>query len=99
MINLLYQTWIGNAPISNSVPPHKRKINPNGYGNVKSYYLEKMLEVVGIEQKDGVPRVIIFDKNRKAINLGTNDIWRTARDSSPQDIFNYFQSFKQDINN
>ena len=58
-----------------------------------------LLEVVGIEQKDGVPRVIIFDKNRKAINLSTNDIWRTARDSSPQDIFNYFQSFKQDINN
>ena len=58
-----------------------------------------LLEVVGIEQKDGVPRVIIFDRNRKAINLSTNDIWRTARDSSPQDIFNYFQSFKQDINN
>ena len=51
MINLLYQTWINNAPISNSVPPHKRKQNPNGYGNVKSYYLEKMLEVVGIEWK------------------------------------------------
>ena len=51
MINLLYQTWINNAPISNSVPPHKRKVNPNGYGNVKSYYLEKMLEVVGIEWK------------------------------------------------
>ena len=47
-INLLYQTWINNTPISNSVPPHKRKQNPNGYGNVKSYYLEKMLEVVGI---------------------------------------------------
>ena len=58
-----------------------------------------LLEVVGIKHKDGVPRVTIFDKNRKAINLGTNDIWRTARDSSPQDIFNYFQSFKQDINN
>ena len=58
-----------------------------------------LLEVVGIAKKDGVPRVIIFDKNRKAINLGTNDIWRTARGSSPQDIFNYFQSFKQDINN
>ena len=51
MLNLLYQTWINNAPISNSVPPHKRKINPNGYGNVKSYYLEKMLEVVGLEWK------------------------------------------------
>lgn len=56
-----------------------------------------LLDVVGIKQKDGVPRVIIFDSDCKAINLGTNDIWRTARDSSPQDIFNYFQKFKQDI--
>jgi len=51
MLNLLYQTWINNAPISNSVPPHKRKTNSNGYGNVKSHYLEKMLEVVGLEWK------------------------------------------------
>jgi len=49
MINLLYQTWINNIPISNSVPPHKRKIESNGYGNVKCNYLEKMLEVVDIK--------------------------------------------------
>ena len=40
MINLLYQTWINNVPISNSVPPHKRKMSGTGYGNVKSNYLE-----------------------------------------------------------
>ena len=51
MINLLYQTWINNVPISNSVPPHKRKMSGDGYGNVKCNYLEKMLEVVGIEWK------------------------------------------------
>ena len=50
MINLLYQTWIYNTSFQNSVS-HKRKQNPNGYGNVKPYYLEKMLEVVGIEWK------------------------------------------------
>lgn len=49
MINLLYQTWINNVPISNSVPYHKRKINSNGYGNVKANYLEKMLEVVDVK--------------------------------------------------
>jgi len=49
MINLLYQTWINGVPISNSVPYHKRKINSNGYGNVKANYLEKMLEVVDAE--------------------------------------------------
>ena len=49
MINLLYQTWINNVPISNSVPPHKRKINSNGYGNVKCNYIEKMFEVEDIK--------------------------------------------------
>ena len=55
-----------------------------------------LLELVGISQKDGVPRVVIFDKNRKATNLETNDIWRTARDRSPQEIFDYFQSYNED---
>ena len=49
MLNLLYQTWIGGVPIPNSIPPHKRKINANGYGNVKANYLEKMLEVQNIQ--------------------------------------------------
>ena len=55
-----------------------------------------LLELVGISQKDGVPRVVIFDKNRKATNLETNDIWRTARDRSPQEIFDYFQLYNED---
>jgi len=63
MLNLLYQTWINNIPISNSVPPHKREIDSNGYGNVKSNYLEKMLEVVDI------------DWNSKSINnINPNEI-------------------------
>ena len=63
MLNLLYQTWINGVPISNSVPPHKRKINSDGYGNVKSNYLEKMLEVVN------------FQWNSKSINdINKNDI-------------------------
>ena len=48
MINLLYQTWIDDVPISNSVPYHKREINSKGYENVKCDYLEKMLEVNSI---------------------------------------------------
>lgn len=49
MINLIYQNWINNVPISNSVPPHKRKIDSDGYGNVKSNYIEKMFEVEDIK--------------------------------------------------
>ena len=50
-----------------------------------------LLEVLGIPKQEGVPRVVIFDKEGNAINLDTNDRWRTARDSKQQQIFNYFQ--------
>ena len=52
-----------------------------------------LLEVLEIPKQEGVPRVVIFDKEGKAINLDTNDRWRTARDSKQQEIFNYFQKY------
>ncbi len=52
-----------------------------------------LLEVLGIPKQEGVPRVVIFDKEGNAINLDTNDRWRTARDSKQQQIFNYFQRY------
>ena len=41
-----------------------------------------LLEVLGIPKQEGVPRVIIFDKEGKVLNLDANDRWRTARDLS-----------------
>jgi len=52
-----------------------------------------LLEVLGIPKQEGVPRVVIFDKEGKALNLNTHDRWRTARDSKQQEIFNYFQKY------
>ena len=52
-----------------------------------------LLEVLGIPKQEGVPRVVIFDKEVKALNLDTHDRWRTARDSKQQEIFNYFQKY------
>jgi thiol-disulfide isomerase/thioredoxin len=52
-----------------------------------------LLEVLGIPKPEGVPRVVIFDKEGKALNLDTHDRWRTARDSKQQEIFNYFQKY------
>ena len=52
-----------------------------------------LLEVLGIPKQEGVPRVVIFDKEGKALNLDTHDRWRTARDSKQQEIFNYFQKY------
>ena len=48
---------------------------------------------LGIPKQEGVPRVVIFDKEGKALNLDTHDRWRTARDSKQQEIFNYFQKY------
>ena len=41
----------------------------------------------------GIPRVFILDINGKALNIHSNDKMRTARQQSPQEIFDYFQSF------
>ena len=41
----------------------------------------------------GIPRVFILDINGKALNIDSNDKMRTARQQSPQEIFDYFQSF------
>ena len=45
----------------------------------------------GIET--GIPRVFILDINGKALNIDSNDKMRTARQQSPQEIFDYFQEF------
>jgi len=41
--------------------------------------------------KDGIPRVFILDAEGKTINLDSNDKMRSAREHSPQEIFDYFQ--------
>ena len=46
---------------------------------------------VGIET--GIPRVFILDINGETLNMDSNDRMRTAREQSPQDIFDYFQDF------
>ena len=43
--------------------------------------------------KNGIPRIFILDLAGNTINLGSNDEMRTAREKSPQEIFNYFQDF------
>ena len=45
----------------------------------------------GIET--GIPRVFILDLNGETLNMDSNDRMRTAREQSPQDIFDYFQDF------
>jgi thioredoxin 1 len=43
--------------------------------------------------EDGIPRVFILDAEGKTINLDSNDKMRSAREHSPQEIFDYLQDF------
>jgi len=45
------------------------------------------------EIETGIPRVFILDINGKPLNIDSNDKMRTARQQSPQEIFDYFQDF------
>jgi hypothetical protein len=43
--------------------------------------------------REGIPRVFIMSLDGDTLNLELNDKMRTARDMTPQEIFNYFQNF------
>ncbi len=54
-----------------------------------------LMEPLGLASQEGIPRVIVLDLKGEPINLETNDRWRSARQSDPQDIFEYFQNLKR----
>ena len=54
-----------------------------------------LMEPLGPPSQEGIPRVIVLDLKGEPINLETNDRWRSARQSDPQDIFEYFQNLKR----
>ena len=54
-----------------------------------------LMEPLGPPSQEGIPRVIVLDLKGEPINLKTNDRWRSARQSDPQDIFEYFQNLKR----
>ena len=51
-----------------------------------------LMEEFGIASAEGIPRVLVFDKNKNVINYSNTTEWRTARDSSSQEIFDFFQN-------
>ena len=52
-----------------------------------------LYKVFGMPSEEGVPRVVILDLKGRVLNFDCNDRWRTARETAPQEIFNYFQEF------
>ena len=66
------------------------------YIDVKRYEINmNLIEYFDIPTEEGIPRVLVFDFNKKVINKSSTAEWRTARDRSSQDIFNFFQEMNK----
>ena len=53
----------------------------------------ELYKVFDMPSEEGVPRVVILDLKGRVLNFDSNDRWRTATETDPQEIFNYFQEF------
>ena len=51
----------------------------------------ELYKVFDMPSEEGIPRVIILDLKGRVANFDSNDRWRAARETAPQEIFNYFQ--------
>ena len=68
------------------------------YIDVKRYEMNmELMEEYGIPSAEGIPRVLVFDKNKVLLNNSNTTEWRTARDRSSQDIFDFFQNMNLNI--
>ena len=66
------------------------------YIDVKRYEINmNLIEYFDIPTEEGIPRVLVFDFNKNIINKSSTTEWRTARDRSSQDIFNFFQEMNK----
>ena len=62
--------------------------------DVRNYEINtELFKYFDSEIETGIPRVFILDLNGKPLNMDSNDKMRTARQQSPQEIFDYFQDF------
>lgn len=63
------------------------------YIDVKRYEINmQLMEEFGIPSAEGIPRVLVFDKRMNLINNSNTTEWRTARERSSQEIFDFFQN-------
>tara|TARA_B100001079_G_scaffold160134_1_gene137211 strand:+ start:55 stop:483 length:429 start_codon:yes stop_codon:yes gene_type:complete len=62
------------------------------YIDVKRYEINMhLMEEYGIPSAEGIPRLLVFDKDKNLLNNSRTAEWRTARDRSSQEIFDFFQ--------
>ena len=62
------------------------------YIDVMRYEINmELMEEYGITAAEGIPRLLVFDKEKNLLNDSRTTEWRTARDRSSQEIFDFFQ--------
>ena len=67
------------------------------YIDVKRYEINMhLMEEYGIPSAEGIPRLLVFDKDKNLLNNSRSAEWRTARDRSSQEIFDFFQEITVD---
>ena len=54
-----------------------------------------LMEFFDIMPQQGVPRVVILSKEKEVLNMKDTGEWTTARSRTKQEIFNYFQEYKE----
>ena len=50
-----------------------------------------LISYFGVAKEEGVPRVLVFDKDKNLLNSSSTKEWTTVRDRKMQDVFDYFQ--------
>ena len=54
-----------------------------------------LMEFFDIMPQQGIPRVVILNKDKEVLNIKDTGEWTTARSRTKQEIFNYFQEYKE----
>ena len=54
-----------------------------------------LMEFFDIMPQQGIPRVVILNKDKEVLNIKDTGEWTTARSRTKQEIFNYFQGYKE----
>ena len=54
-----------------------------------------LISYFGIPKEKGVPRVLVFNKNKIILNKESTKEWTTARDRVKQEVFDYFQDLAE----
>tara|TARA_S200000501_G_scaffold172329_1_gene162376 strand:+ start:2748 stop:3251 length:504 start_codon:yes stop_codon:yes gene_type:complete len=93
--------WCPDCRILSAVlelPTVKKYMNENSetlYIDLGRYDINmSLMKYFDIMPQQGIPRVVILNKEKEVLNIKDTGEWTTARSRTKQEIFNYFQEYK-----